>query len=153
MISIFVEDNTTLSISNKSREVVSRMKDHKILTLERTEEGAHTNDIYMLAVALGLDSPGESVKKDGDSYTRTYNFKEMDRSLLIAALFDSMEDSNLDNDYYFDIKNAFALSKKYTDAGFEKLDEIISEAMYDPELTVRKLLEYVNTLYDDVVDA
>ncbi len=146
------DDNSSISISEKSRAVVNKMKEHNLLSIGRTENDVNTKDIYLLAVALGLDEEPKTTIKGGESYTRAIYFKDPDRALLFASLIESAADSD-DILESCDSKKAFAVSKGYTDAGFKKIDEMAEESMYDPELMVKKLLDYVDSIYDDVIDA
>lgn len=152
MIDRNLDDNSTLSISEKSRAVVAKMKEHNLLSIGKGENDTNTKDIYLLAVALGLDKMAETtVKKGGESYTRTIYFKDPDRALLISALLENARNADKLLEYC-DIKRAFTYSKGYTDAGFQFIDDLAQSAMYDPELMVKKLLEYVDSIYDETIE-
>ena len=150
MINGNIDDNYTISISEKSRAVVAKMKEHNLLSIGKGDNDVNTKDIYLLAMALGLDKEPTSSIKGGESYTRTIYFKDFDRALLVSAL---LENANSTEDLleFCDIKKAFSNSKGFTDAGFEVIDELAQNAMYDPELMVKKLLEYVEDLYDETI--
>ncbi len=144
-----VNDNSTLSISEKSRSVVAKLKEHDLLAVGKGDDDTNTKDIYLLAVALGLEKEPQLSIKGGESYTRTIYFKDFDKALLIAACLENAgEDNLLEN---CDIKKAFSNSKGYTDAGFEAIDKLAQSAMYDPNLMVKKLLEYIDSVYDEIV--
>lgn len=151
MINGNMDDNSTISISEKSRAVVAKMKDHNLLSIGKGDNDTNTKDIYLLAMALGLDKEPSSSIKGGESYTRTIYFKDFDRALLTAAFLQTAPETD-DILEYCDIKRAFANSKGYTDAGFEAIDELAQSAMYDPELMVKKLLEYVDSIYDETIN-
>lgn len=144
------DDNSTLSISENSRAIVNKIKDHNLLSIGKGETDTNTKDIYMLAVALGMDEVPEKVIKGGESYTRTIYFRDFDKALLEALLLNRKEDTE-NITQLCDMKSAFALSKEYTDAGFRKIDKLAESSMYDPELMVKKLLEYTDTIYDKKV--
>lgn len=60
---IITENNSTISISEKSRAVVSKMKEHGLLSIGKGDDDTNTKDIYLLAVALGFDKePSTSIK-------------------------------------------------------------------------------------------
>lgn len=150
MINGNMDDNSTISISERSRTVVAKMKEHNLLSIGKGDNDTNTKDIYLLAMAMGLDKePSQSIK-GGESYTRTIYFKDFDRALLTAAFLENAQGSE-DILEFCDIKKAFAYSKGFTDAGFEAIDEIAQSAMYDPELMMKKLLEYVDSIYEEVV--
>lgn len=150
MINGNMDDNSTLSISEKSRVVVSKMKEHNLLSMGKGDNDVNTKDIYLLAVAMGLDKEPSSCIRGGESYTRTIYFKDFDRALLISAFLANAKSSR-DILESCDIRKAFANSKGFTDAGFEAIDQLAQSALYDPELLMKKLLEFVDNLYDDVV--
>ena len=151
MINRYQEDNSTLPISESSREVVARLKEHNLLSMGKGEMDTNNKDIYLLAVALGLDSPEEKLSKP-ESWVRTVNFRDDDKSLAIAAYMATALDSDSVGKYC-DLRDAFAYCKCRTDAGFRAIDSFASEAMYDPELMVKKMLSYVDTIYDEVVNS
>ena len=106
-------------------------------------------DIYLLAVAMGLDNPTEQMIKP-ESWTRVVNFSEKDKALIISALLGTAGSTD-EIEEYCDLNNAFSYCKKFTDAGFEEIDRIAADVKYNPELLVRKMLNYVDEIYDDVV--
>ena len=149
MINNNQNDNTTLPISEGSREIVVKMKEHNLLSIGKGEGDSNNKDIYLLAIALGLENPTDRMSRP-ESWTRTINFDEFDKSLVKAAYLGSVADG--DNiSQYCDIREAFSYCKKLTDAGFIEIDKFAHEALYDPELMVKKMLEYVDSIYDDVI--
>ena len=150
MIDRTQDDNSTISISEASREVVARLKEHNLLAIGKSDNDTNTKDIYLLAVALGLASPVETSNKGAESYTRTIYFKSEDRALLTAALWDTLTDTS-DVLELCDSKKAFAYSKGFTNVGFQQIDKFAAESMYDPELMVQKLLDYVESIFDDTI--
>lgn len=150
MIERIQDDNSTLSISEASRAVIARLKDHNLLAIGKSDNDTNTKDIYLLAVALGLSSPIETSNKGAESYTRTIYFKSDDKALLTAALLDTIKDTTEITDFC-DSKKAFAYSKGFTNAGFQEIDRIAADGLYDPELVVQKLLDYVDAAFDETV--
>ncbi len=144
------EDGTTLPISENSRNVVKKMKEHDLLSIGKGEGDLQTKDIYLLAVALGLGSPAERMVNP-QSWTRTAYFQMEDKSLLRAILLDTA-DSSKDISDFCDMKAAFDYSRQFTDAGFRRIDEFAAEAMYDKELMVRKMLDYVDSIFEETVN-
>ena len=129
---------------------VRKMKEHKLLSIGKSEGDSNNKDIYLLAVALGLDHPGEKMSNI-DSYTRVTNFRPQDRSLITSVLLGTAdEDSDISS--YCGLKNAFDYCKQFTDAGFRAIDRFAAEANYDPDLMVRKMLDHVDSIYDDVIE-
>ena len=151
MIERYQEDNSTLPISENGREVVTRLKEHGLLSMGKSEMDTNNKDIYLLAVALGLDSPEERLNKP-ESWVRMVNFRDFDKHLAIAAYMATAPDSDSVG-RYCDQREAFAYCKQYTDAGFRAIDTFASESMYDPELMVKKMLSFVDTIYDEVVNS
>ena len=142
-------ENTTLPISENSREIVAKMKNHNLLALGKGENDMNNKDIYLLAVAMGLDNPTEQMIKP-ESWTRVVNFSEKDKALIISALLGTAGSTD-EIEEYCDLNNAISYCKKFTDAGFEEIDRIAADVKYNPELLVRKMLNYVDEIYDDVV--
>ena len=143
-------DNSTLPISEASWDVVRKMKEHKLLSIGVGEGDSNNKDIYLLAVALGLDRPTEKLTRS-ESYTRTSYFTPKDRSLITSVLLGTAdEDSDISS--YCKTKNAFDYCRQFTDAGFQAIDRFAAEANYDPDLMVRKMLDHVDSIYDDVIE-
>ena len=144
------EDNSTLPISEGSRDVVKKMKEHGLLSLGMGEGDSNNKDIYLLAVALGLGSPTERMVAP-QSWTRTNYFEMEDKALIQAALLGSLNSSE-DIASHCDLKEAFNYCRQFTDAGFQKIDKFAAEGSYDPDLMVRKMLDYVESKYDEVIN-
>lgn len=151
MIDRYQEDNSTLPISENGREVVTRLKEHNLLSMGKGEMDINNKDIYLLAVALGLDSPAEKLIKP-ESWVRMVNFRDHDKALAIAAYMATALDSDSVGKYC-DQRDAFAYCKQFTDAGFRIIDSFASDAMYDPDLMVKKMLSYVDSIYEEVISS
>ena len=149
MINNNQNDNTTLPISEGSREVVAKMKEHNLLSIGKGEGDSNNKDIYLLAIALGLENPVDKMSRP-ESWTRTVNFGGFDKSLVKAAYLGTAADGD-DISRYCDAREAFSYCKMLTDAGFLEIDKFAQEASYDPELMVKKMLEYVESIYDEVI--
>ena len=143
------EDSSTIRISAESRDVVRKMKEHELLSLGMGEGDSNTKDIYLLAVALGLGMPTERMN-DPKSWTRASYFELEDKALLRSILLGTL-DSTEDIASHGDLKEALNYCKQFTDAGFRRIDEFAADAMYDPDLMVRKMLDYVDSKYDEVI--
>lgn len=144
------EEVTTIHISEESRDVVRKMKEHDLLSLGTGEGDSNTKDIYLLAVALGLDSPPEKLNKPYP-WTRASYFGTEDKALIMSVLFGTLNDAADDVAAHCDTKEAFGYCRQLTDAGFRRLDEFAADAMYDPDLMARKMLDYVDSKYDEVI--
>ncbi len=150
MINNNQNDNTTLPISEGSREVITKMKAHNLLSIGTGEGDSNNKDIYLLAIALGLENPTDKMSKP-ESWTRTVYFSGFEKSLVKAAYLGNIADSDDISDYC-DIREAFAYCKMLTDEGFLEIDKFAQEALYDPELMVKKMLEYVDSIYDGIIN-
>lgn len=144
------DEGTSIPISEGSRDVVKKMKDHDLLSMGRGESDSQNKDIYLLAVAMGLGSPTEKMT-GAQSWTRVNYFQTEDVALLKAILL-ATADGTKDITPYCDTKAAFDYSRQFTDAGFKKLDEFAADALYDKDLLVRNMLDYVESMYDKIVD-
>ena len=112
------------------------------------------------AVCLMVDSnlQRESILPSERAFAYTMKLEAMNRRGMRSDLtfdqlgqkFNAPETDDILE--YCDIKKAFANSKGYTDAGFEAIDELAQSAMYDPDLMLKKLLEYADSIYDETVN-
>ena len=144
-------DNATLSISENSRKIVEKIKANNLLSIGKAEKDANNKDIYLLAIALGLDKPIEKMVRT-ESWVRTIYFNQLDRSIVQAIYLANLPDTE-DLSENCDIKDAFNYCKTLTEVGFREIDIFASEANYNPELMVEKLLEYADSIYDETVSS
>ena len=143
------EDNSSQPISEGSRDVVKKMKEHGLLSLGMREEGSRNKDIYLLAVALGLGSPTKRMIAP-QSWARNTYFQMEDKALIQAVLLGSLNSSE-DITSHCDLKEAYSYCRQFTDVGFQKIDKFAAEGFNDPDLMVRKMLDYVESKYDEVI--
>ncbi len=143
------EDSSTIRISAESRDVVSKMKEHDLLSLGVGEGDSNTKDIYLLAVALGLGAPAEKMG-DPRAWTRASYFELEDKALIRAVMLGTLD--NAENiAAHCDLKEAFNYCSQFTNAGFRRIDEFAADANYDPDLMVRKMLDHVAEKYDELI--
>lgn len=104
-----------------------------------------TKDIFLLAVALGLNDPKEiQGKKDG--YVRASYIKTYDKALLSSILLGIEE--NKDNvDTYANMDINFDEAERCAETGFMKLKEMIDSANGDAELFEKRILSELKFLY------
>ena len=142
-------DKSSLAISKGSHDIVRKMREHDLLSMGKRKDDSSTADIYLLAVVLGLGSPTERMVSP-DSFTRIGYF-EMEDKALICAAFIGFLDSSDELTKGSNLKEAFNYWKQFTDAGFQRIDKFAAEGSYDPDLMVRKMLDYVESKYDEVI--
>ena len=143
------EDSASLAISEESREVVRKLKEHGLLSLGKGEGDSNNKDIYLLAVALGLGKPTERMNNPS-SWTRISYFEIEDKALIRSVLLGTLDNAK-DIINHCDLKEAFNYCRQFTDAGFQRIDNFAAKASYDPDLMVRKMLDYVDEIYDEVI--
>lgn len=113
---------------------------------------AANKEIYMLAVALGLDCP-EDITTAKEGYIRTENqtIKSYDRSLFASILLGTVVDET-DIDKYANIEVNYDESERCAEAGFKKLTELIDDVNGDWELLEKRLMSQMNLLYEKNVN-
>ena len=131
-----------LNINLKYRDsVIKFCIENKLLGIHMLD----TKDIFLLAVALGLNDPKEiQGKKDG--YVRASYIKTYDKALLSSILLGIEE--NKDNvDTYANMDINFDEAERCAETGFMKLKEMIDSANGDAELFEKRILSELKFLY------
>ena len=119
---------------------------------EKNYLGIHmmeTKDVFLLAVALGLNTPEEMQgKKDG--YFLLKNVKSYDLALFASILLGKPENRDA-VDRYANPEANYDEAERCAEAGFKKLKELIESAGGDEELLTKRTLAQLNMLYQQNV--
>ena len=131
-----------LNINLNYRELMINEWDEKnILGMHMLE----TKDIFLLATALGLDTPEDiQGKKDGyvrSSYIRTY------QKALMASILLGLEENREKVDEYANEDVNYDEAERCAESGFKKLKEMIDSADGDMELLEKRIFSHLNMLY------
>ena len=131
-----------LFINLKYRDsVLKNCIDNEVLGIHMLE----AKDIFLLAVALGLDDPKEiQGKKDG--YFRTSYIKTYDKALLSSILL-GVEENKENVDTYANLDVNYDEAERCAETGFMRLKETIDSANGDSELLEKRILSQLNFLY------
>ena len=115
---------------------------------EKNYFGMHmleTKDIFLLAVALGLDKPEEmSGKKDG--YFLLKNVKTYDKALFSSILL-GMPEHKDETDKYANADINYDEAERCAEAGFKEIKKLIDDASGDKELLEKRAFFQLNFLY------
>ena len=104
-----------------------------------------TKDIFLLAVALGLDKPEEmSGKKDG--YFLLKNVKTYDKALFSSILL-GMPEHKDETDKYANADINYDEAERCAEAGFKEIKKLIDDASGDKELLEKRAFFQLNFLY------
>ena len=121
---------------------------------EKNVLGMHmmeTKDIFLLAVALGLNAP-EEMRGKKDGYFLLKNVKAYDLALFASILLGMPE--NKDNiDRYANAEINYDEAERCAEAGFKKLRDFIDSADGDKELLEKRALSELRFLYQKNVMA
>lgn len=103
-------------------------------------------DIFILAVALGLDTPKNfSAAKDG--YFLLKDVKSFDRAYFASILLGALTDEK-DVDKYANDDVNYDQAEKCAESGFEILKDKVTSAGGDEELLINRLLSELDLLYE-----
>lgn len=132
--------------SHASRSEIDEMKDRDILGFSMVEN----KDSFLLAVAMGGDSPEAVKSKDG--WFLMKNLKTTDKALLAAVLLGTANDDS-DVDAFADIEKALDLCEQCAESGFKDLRKRIIDAGKDREILERRMMKELDLLYTTNVEA
>lgn len=132
--------------SHASRSEIDEMKDRDILGFSMVEN----KDSFLLAVAMGVDSPEAVKSKDG--WFLMKNLKTTDKALLAAVLLGTANDDS-DVDAFADIEKALDLCEQCAESGFKDLRKRIIDAGKDREILERRMMKELDLLYTTNVEA
>lgn len=132
--------------SHASRSEIDEMKDRDILGFSMVEN----KDSFLLAVAMGGDSPETVKSKDG--WFLMKNLKTTDKALLAAVLLGTANDDS-DVDAFADIEKALDLCEQCAESGFKDLRKRIIDAGKDREILERRMMKELDLLYTTNVEA
>ena len=121
---------------------------------EKNTLGMHlmeTKDIFLLATALGLDTP-EDMKGKKDGYFLLKNVKAYDLALFASILLGLPENKD-DIDRYANAEINYDAAERCAESGFKKLREFIASAEGDKELLEKRALAELQLLYQKNVAA
>lgn len=133
-------------INSSYRAVIDDLKNNKILGFEDVEN----KDSFLLAVALGVDSPEDVKNKDG--WVRTSYLKTTDKALMASVLLGISEnDEVVDNNS--DIDKAIEYCEKCAESGYRKLYQKINDFGRDNEIVQKKMLKELDSMYLSIVES
>ena len=132
--------------SSQYREVVDGLKKNDVLGLNIVEG----KDIFMLAVALGLDNPTQLKNKIG-LFLNTA-LKTADKALMASVLLGTVtDDSQLDE--YADQDLSADLCEQCAESGYQLLLKKYNDADCDPDLMERRTIKELELLFIKNVEA
>ena len=115
---------------------------------EKNYFGIHdleNKDIFLLAVALGLDKP-EDIRGGKDGYVRLTYVKTYDRALISSILL-GLPEHKEETDKYANADVNYDEAERCAEKGFKVLNEIIESAGGDKELLEKRAFSQLNFLY------
>ena len=127
-------------VSDAFKKTTDELKDQDVLGLSMAEG----KEVFMLAVALGLDKPTVLIKRQG-LFLNTA-LKTADKALIASVRLGTMSDDE-DMDQYADFDKSCELCEKYAETGYQVLLKKYNDAGCDEELLERRMLSEVDLLY------
>jgi len=126
--------------STQYKTVIDELKENDVLGLNIAEG----KDIFMLAVALGLDSPTQLKNRVG-LFLNTA-LKTADRALIASVLLGTAtDDTQLDQFANFDA--SADLCEQCAETGYQMLQKKYNEANCDITIFERRLIKELELLY------
>lgn len=104
-----------------------------------------TKDIFLLATALGLDTP-QDIQGKKDGYVRLSYIKTYHKALLASILL-GIEDNHDKIDKFANEEVNYNEAERCAESGFKKLKEMIDAADGDMELLEKRVFSHLNMLY------
>lgn len=115
---------------------------------EKNYFGIHmleTKDLFLLAVALGMDKP-EDIRGKKDGYFLLKNVKTYDKALFSSILLGKPENKD-ETDKYANADVNYDEAERCAEAGFKELKQFIEDAGGDKELLEKRAFSQLNLLY------
>jgi len=132
--------------SSQYRTVIDEMKKADVLGLNIVEG----KDIFMLAVALGLDDPAQLKNRVG-LFLNTA-LKTADRALMSSVLLGTVtDDSQLDE--FADFEMSADICEQCAETGYQLLQKKYNDADCDSDLLERRMLKELELLFMKNVEA
>ena len=126
--------------SNQYRSAIEEMKNNDVLGFDIAEG----KDIFLIAVALGINSPSPLKNKVG-LFLNTA-LKTADRALLASVyLGTAKNDANID--FYADWEKSIDLCEESAESGYQILLKKYNDAGCDLNLFERRLIKELELLY------
>ena len=132
-------------INSGYRSDIEEMKDTDLLGFKLVEN----KESFMLAVALGLDSPEPVKNRDG--WFLMKNLKTTDKALLAAVLLGTAENDD-DVDCFSDLEKSLDLCEQCAEKGYEELRKRVLDSQMDRELLERRMIKELDLLYMNLVE-
>lgn len=115
---------------------------------EKNYFGIHmleTKDIFLFAVALGLEKP-EDMQGKKDGYFLLKNVKTYDKALFSSILLGLPENKD-ETDKYANAEINYDEAERCAEAGFKEINKMIEDAGGDMELLEKRAFAMLNYLY------
>lgn len=132
-------------INSRYRSEIDEMKEKDLLGFNMVEN----KDSFMLAVALGIDSPETPKNKDG--WFLMKNLKTTDKAMLAAVLLGTADDDS-DVDKFADLDASLDLCEQCAEKGFAELRKRVLDSNGDRELMERRLMKELDLWYTSHVE-
>ena len=132
--------------SSQYRSAVDALKESDVLGMKIVDG----KDIFMLAVALGLDDPSQPRNKIG-LFLNTA-LKTSDKALMASVLLGTVnDDSNLDE--YADFDKSADLCEQCAETGYQVLLRKYNDADCDSDLLERRMIKELEFLFAKNVES
>lgn len=136
-------------VSESFKTTTNELKEQDVLGLSMAEG----KDVFMLAVALGLDSPMSSPLKNRSGLFLNTALKTADKALIASVLLGTMSDDE-DMDRYADFDKSCELCEQCAETGYQVLLKKYNDTGCDEELLERRMLLELDLLYSkNVLDS
>ena len=127
------------------KDFINKISLKSIMGLNCTEN----KDIFLLAMALGMDEPKEIEGKRFE-FVRYEYIKPWDRAMLSALLLGTMVEGD-EVDAYIDFEKSVDLAEKCAENGFDVLEKLVMEVDEDDERLTARLMKKLDLWYNQNV--
>ncbi len=131
-----------LNISKENNNFVEELKEKGILDIDSSYSN---KDIFLLAAALGIDSP-KNLEGGKFGFVRLEYIHSYEKALISAITLGDKKNQN-EIDKFSDSEIEYANSERCAQSGFETLKEIVKESQGDEDLLCDKLMSKLDFLY------
>lgn len=131
-----------ICVSKEFRESIDKLREKDVLGI-RTDI-TENKEIFMLAVALGLETPKPLKNRDG--YFLNTAIKTTDKAVIAAVLLGTASPKD-ELDEYANFEKSALLCEKCAESGYQELLKLYDEAEQDEELLEKNMIKKLEWLY------
>lgn len=135
-----------LSCSGDAKRIIDKIDKSKLLSLDI--KNCSRLDLFLFAMALGIDSDVETDLSQIDSLVRGEYIKTKYEAYLYAAFIGDIDNTD-DLELLNDVGNIYSKAQKYANTGFMLIDSYFEKA---EEVVKLELLQGLDQAYNSIAE-